>query len=437
MDPELVNRCAMPAVALALGGCLLLMERTKTAGRLLCFLGAQTGMTLYMKQVLSNQAISDGRRGFPAAFAVTVLQQLTSFVLMMGWIILSRLTPYRYTPKQLSSRSDLIAVFLFSLAFTANIALNNYSVSLMPISVNLIIRSCFPLPTFLAQKLLSWYTRDTRAKDSSPLELSLMLLGCLCACVAVVARTEAAGAAAGESQNLLWGVTVCVISCFAGSANLVLAGMMGSTQKLDEFDTVVYTALPAVLLLLVPMSIPHTVHWDGGTRMTDWEILSEVMESAPGVVHLAALSGVFALAFNLLKYGIVQRLSATHTAFAGNFNKAFTIMLAMMQGLEPPPADGWGWLMVVACLGNICAFTGYNLAKLNAKPVQDPVVSRDSEKEPLHSESTHDDLEEKRSSSEDEEWEGVTLVAIDKARTLTGLSTASSTPLVAAGSISR
>ncbi|CAK0819081.1 unnamed protein product, partial [Prorocentrum cordatum] len=211
------------------------------------------------------------------AFAVTGLQQLTGFVLMMAWMALSRCTPYRYVPKKLTSRTDYLAVLLFSCAFTANIALNNYSMALIPISgarradqtssstrgssptpsapeeardkrdpnvvsyengatkhepnkvnydggstspttaatVNLIIRSCFPLPTFLAQKLVSWCTKD-KAKDSSLVELGLMLLGVLCACIAVIAKMKSSGTLASESRNLVWGVTVCVISCFAG-----------------------------------------------------------------------------------------------------------------------------------------------------------------------------------------------------------------------------
>jgi hypothetical protein len=305
---------------------------------------------------------------------------------------------------------DYIAVLLFSVAFTANIALNNYSMALIPISVNLIIRSCFPLPTFLAQKLVSWCTREGRTKDSSLVELALMLCGVLCACVAVVAKTRSSGTVASESRNLAWGVTVCVISCFAGSTNLVLAGMMGSSLKLNEFDTVIYTALPAAALLTAAMSIPHSVPWgeDGATRLTDWEILEEVLDSNGSVLILAALSGVFALGFNLLKYGIVQRLSATHTAFAGNFNKAFTIILTMVVGLEPYPTDGWGWLMVAAYVGNIGAFTAYNIAKIRLQPAQDAQGSpREAEKGTPSVGSTEDDTEDKltRLTSEEDEWQ--------------------------------
>jgi len=412
MDAELVDHLAMPCVALALGLALLPFEPTKTAGRLLCFLGAQTGMLFYMKEVLANQAISEGRRGFPAAFAVTGMQQLTGFALMMAWMAVSRLTPYPYVPKKLSSPMDYVAVVLFSGAFTANIALNNYSMALIPISVNAIILSCFPLPTFLAQKLVSWCTKDGKCKDSSLVELALMLFGCLCACVAVVAKTHSSDTVSSESRHLVWGVAVCVISCFAGSANLVLAGMMGSSLNLNEFDTVIYTALPAAALLIPAMSIPHFVHWgEDGTSLTDWEIFEEVWASNRSVVYLAALSGVFALAFNLLKYGIVQRLSATHTAFAGNFNKAIIIVLALVLGLEPYPTDGWGWLMVAAYVGNIGAFTAYNIVKLRQRQPQEVQSSpSESDKEPLRArartdESTEDDTEEKLTSSEEDEWE--------------------------------
>jgi hypothetical protein len=241
------------------------------------------------------------------------------------------------------------------------------------------------------------------------MELALMLFGVLCACVAVVAKTRSSDAHPGESKQLVWGVTVCVISCFAGSADLVLVGMMGATLSLNEFDTVVYTSLPATALLIAAMSIPHAVQWgEDGDTLTDWEIIDEVLDNNRSVLVLAALSGVFALAFNLLKYGIVQRLSATHTAFAGNFNKAFTILLTMVVGLEPYPTDGWGWLMVAAYVGNIGAFTAYNIAKIRLQPAQDAQGSpREAEKGTPSVGSTEDDTEDKltRLTSEEDEWQ--------------------------------
>merc|ERR1712113_723506 len=86
-----------------------------------------------------------------------------------------------------------------------------------------------------------------------------------------------------------------------------------------------------------------------------------VLVKSPSTVGLAALSGALSLAYNTLQYGIVQCLSATHVAFAGNFNKALTIPLALLVGLEHLPAGKWGWIMLLACFGSIGAFAAYNV----------------------------------------------------------------------------
>merc|ERR1712073_119918 len=84
------------------------------------------------------------------------------------------------------------------------------------------------------------------------------------------------------------------------------------------------------------------------------------LTKSPGVVVLAALSGALSLAYNTLQFGIVQCLSATHVAFAGNFNKALTIPLALLVGLEHLPPGKWGLIMLFACFGSIGAFAVYN-----------------------------------------------------------------------------
>merc|ERR1712032_96660 len=206
-------------------------------------------------------------------------------------------------------------------------------------------------------------TRDDGTTDSRPVEILLMLAGVACAVLAVVAKFRADNAQDEETKYMIFGMVVCIVSSIAGSLNLVLARVLGSTLKLNEFDTIVYTAIPAAGMVLIPMSLPHTVQWDGGTEMTDWEVLADVSRDNPSAIFLAGLSGVFALVLNLAKYSVVQNLSATHLAFAGNFNKALTIMLAMLLGFEPAPGDFWGVLMLLACVGNISAFTCYNVAK--------------------------------------------------------------------------
>merc|ERR1712045_984316 len=95
--------------------------------------------------------------------------------------------------------------------------------------------------------------------------------------------------------------------------------------------------------------------------MTDWELFNIVLAKSPSTICLAALSGALSLAYNTLQYGIVQCLTATHVAFAGNFNKDLTIPLALLVGLEHLPKGIWGWIMLAACFGSIGAFAVYNM----------------------------------------------------------------------------
>lgn len=254
-------RVAIPALVLAVGAFLLLFEKSRTGGRLLCFMGAQTAMGLYMKDVLSNSLVSEAQhlRGLPAGFAVTAIQQMTCCVLMLIYTAVSQATTVKYTPKQLSSVCDVAKICLFSFAFVMNIAMNNFSLTFIALSVNLIIRSCFPLPTWTAQQMASLCINGTVKKDSQWQEVVLMLVGCMFAVLAVTAKTKSAGMSDEDSENLTFGIIICVISLFSGSMSLTLAGVLGESVKMNEFDTVLYMAPPSTLLLLGPILLVETI----------------------------------------------------------------------------------------------------------------------------------------------------------------------------------
>lgn len=360
MGVELVKEIPIPAVALGLGASLLPFECSRSAGQLIFYFGAQTGMALYMKTVLSASVVSEeeGLRGLPAAFAVSAIQQLMAFIFFSIGAFASQ-----YTRKKLASWWEWGLVCLFSVSFTANIALNNYSLSLIPLSVNLIIRSCLPLPTFLAQQVASVYINE-HVKDGSRLEVVLVTIGVFCAVTVVAARTNCFD---GEELNeQILGAVICMISVVSGSINMVLAGVLGMSSELNALDVTFYMSLPAVVLLIVPIFlIRHPVGgWPGQESMTDWEICLKVFALSPTTIALAGLSGIFAFGYNILQFGIVQSFSATHIAFAGNFNKAATIALALLVGLERLPTGTWGFITMAASLGSICTFTVYSLAKV-------------------------------------------------------------------------
>jgi len=398
---ELVKEIAIPVAAFGIGVMLLPRESTAVPGKLAMFFGAQTVMNLYMKETLSGIVISEEEnlKGIPSAFIVTAIQQMVAFVLFVFLLLGSQLTPWKYTPKPLTTKMEWLTVLLFSLSFTMNIALNNFSISLLPLSVNLIIRSCLPLATFISQRTASKCTGEA-VKDARPLEIMLMLAGVFCAALAVVAKSHDAGDEGHrESRTLVFGIVMCLASLFSGAINLALAGVLGTSVSLNSLDTTLYMSIPAFAILSVPsLFYRHPVGgWPGHEDMTDWEILMKVLELRPTAFTLAAISGVLALFYNVFQYNIVQTLSASYTAFAGNFNKAATIALGLVVGLEALPPGVWGVVMLLACLGNIGAFTAFNVVKASAKK-ETPSFTR-AEQEPLSDHAT--DQEDSGESSQD------------------------------------
>jgi len=363
---RLLKELAVPIAAITCGLAALQVEATKLFGKVLLFFGAQTFMNLYMKAVLSKSVVSSefGMAGVPAAFAVTAIQQLVSFALLGAGTLVSQLTPWAYTPKRLTTPKQLGMVLCFSLSFTLNIALNNFSLSMLDISVNLIIRSVAPLTTLIVQVA---FTRCLGSKSLEPVEIGLMLIGALCGLIAVIAKGHGLTNAA-DSSHLIWGGCICLFSLFSAGMELVLAGLLGSGLGLNPIDTTFYMAVPVALLLSVPIFfVQHPVAWAGHGLMTDFQILKEVIALSPGTFGLALFSGAFAMVYNILLYNIVQTLSPAFSAFTSNFNKAATIALSVLLGFEVLPKAPWGMVQVFGIAGNMVAFTVYGLYKVRPR----------------------------------------------------------------------
>merc|ERR1712232_46294 len=259
---------------------------------------------------------------------------------------------------------------------TMNIALNNYSLSMIPISVNLIIRSCLPLSTFVSQQFAAVVTGEP-LKDCKANEIAFMICGMLGAVVAVYAKAQSKAVGSDsddEKSGFIFGVIVCIVSLFSGSMNLALAGVLGTTVHLNALDTTVYMSIPAVFILLPivflwshPIADKDWARYMHSDTLTDWQIFKEVATMSHMTIFLATFSGALALGYNVLQYGVVQSLSATHTAFAGNFNKFGLIFLSFLMGLESLPAGGWGFLMLSGIFLNIGLYTAYNFVKLRGR----------------------------------------------------------------------
>merc|ERR1712012_1422596 len=135
----------------------------------------------------SGQILQHDLKGCPAGFALTALQQVVSFILFMTFFTAVYFTPYKYMPKHLTTKLEYVSVVIFGCVFALNIALNNFSLGYISIAVNLIIRSCLPLTTFLSQQTLAQFNMYP-LQPCRPMEIALMVFGVICAAVFTIAQ---------------------------------------------------------------------------------------------------------------------------------------------------------------------------------------------------------------------------------------------------------
>lgn len=360
---RLLSEVAIPVSAFLFGQLMLLLGQN-TAAMLAIYFGGQSGFSLYMKLVLSGEMVSRklGLRGMPAAFLITAVQQVVAFGSMALAMVVLYFTRWRYIPRRLSSFKEIGFVLAFSAAVAVNIGLNNFSMALLPVSLNLVIRSCIPLVTLLLQTLARQVWSATPASGARFSDVILMAMGVACAAIAAFAESESKHPS-GESRYLVLGVVMCVLSDFAAAATLILAAAFGKVldPPLTPLDTIFYMGLPCAMILL-PASflVHHPVSWHGFGPMTDWQVFEKVMEISPLMWLSVIVSGLISGGYNFIQYTVVQRLSAGHAAFAGNFNKAATISLSLWFGLEFLPGGIWSLVMLLGIAGSILSFTAWS-----------------------------------------------------------------------------
>jgi len=372
----------IPVIGLVVGTAMMQIEGITMCGKLVLYFGAQSFMNIFMSWVLGTHVtipagtvLNDGStlmndlKGCPAGFALTALQQLVSFVLFMIYFISVYFTKHKYTPKELKTWFEWISVAIFGCVFAANIALNNFSLGYISIGVNLIIRSCLPLSTYVSQQGLSMLGLY-QWKPCKPLEIFLMVVGVICATVFTWADFEGKI----EMGGRFIGVIACLGSLLCGSLNLALAGVLGDT-KLNVLDTCAYMAIPATLFLapiIFFISKPVPGEWKhvGAESMTDWEVIKVTWVYSKSTILWLFLSGFFSFGYNIVQFTIVHTLSPSATAFGGNFNKAaltfMTLLLPFLQtkALPEMPFIAWEW---IALLCNIGAFSFYSYLQIQAK----------------------------------------------------------------------
>jgi len=405
----------IPIVGLIVGAVMMNVPKVATVGKLVLYFGAQSFMNIYMGWVMrthvtvakgtiipsSNATLEHDLTGCPAGFALTAFQQVVSFIVFMIFFGVAYFTPYRYVPKQLNTSFEVFCVVVFGCVFALNIALNNFSLGYISIAVNLIIRSCLPLTTFLSQQGLA-VVGLYPFKPCKFKEIALMTIGVICAGIFTWAKIMSSSKKS-ESSNMVLGVVMCIASLLCGSLNLALAGVLGET-KLNVYDTVAYMAIPATLFLApIAYFLQKPVPGEWGkvfnkAWMTDYEILMGTWQVSPSTMNWLLLSGVFSFAYNIIQFSIVHTLSPSATAFGGNFNKAalvfLTLLLPFLRVHDLPHAP---WITIIWCavICNIAAFSYYSYLQIQAKKEKEEAEKRKAKQELFEEE------EEEESSDED------------------------------------
>merc|ERR1712129_602387 len=356
----------------------------------------------------SGEAFEEDLHGCPVGFALTAFQQLISFFCFLALFALLYNTSYKITPKKITTTKEVVSICIFGCVFAMNIALNNFSLGYVSIAVNLIIRSCLPLTTFLSQQILALFDLYP-FKPCKLIEISLMVCGVFCAAAFTTAKIMGSSGSHNSGSNQVLGVVMCICSLLCGSVNLALAGVLGE-MKLSVYDTVAYMSLPAFTFLipfcLIPKPVPGA--WPdvfGFDSASDFDILKTVAQISPKTFWLFALSGIFSFAYNIIQFSIVHTLSPSATAFGGNFNKAalvfLTLILPFLQVHKLPEAPYIYWIWA-AVLGNVAAFSAYSYLQILAKREK----AENEQKQAMLQMQEGDEEEEEEEEEEDDEEEG-------------------------------
>jgi len=369
-------------LGLIVGGAMMQSSKVATVGKLVLYFGAQSFMNIFMGWIFRTHVtvakgqvpgLDEDLHGCPVGFALTAMQQFISFFCFLILYAALYATPYKISPKTISTSKEVVSIIIFGCVFAMNIALNNFSLGYISIAVNLIIRSCLPLTTFLSQQGLAIFGLYPW-KQWKVVEIGLMVAGVFCACAFTVAKIRCTSGSVQQGSNQILGCLMCIASLLCGSVNLALAGVLGE-MKMSVYDTVAYMSIPAFLFLLPFCLMPKPVpgKWPGvlgSDSASDLEILMWTAKEAPSTFQLFLLSGVFSFAYNIIQFTIVHTLSPSATAFGGNFNKAalvfLTLLLPFLQVHKLPgyPCNVVIWLAVI---GNVAAFSFYSYLQILAK----------------------------------------------------------------------
>ena len=200
--------------------------------------------------------------------------------------------------------------------FTAlNIGLNNWSLLLITLTLNQVLKSTTPLPTALLSVLL----------EGKRFSCSFSGRTAACSCSSSAASSPR-GAASAPSNY--WGVAVCVASVLSSAAWTVLSAilMQAGEKPLDAVSLLFVSGPTCIFTLLcffAAIDLPRLLDSGGGAG-------SEPKPAAGLIVLLIAISALLASLYDIVHNQFVKLTSSMNMAIMGNAKLALLIVLSTL-----------------------------------------------------------------------------------------------------------
>lgn len=273
------------------------------------------------------------RTGFAFPLAISIAHMaFTMIALMPGMIRRDSWASHAET-----LRKNMHGLIIIGVSFSANIALNNLSLTRISLSLNQMIRSSIPLVTATCSVFID-------RKIPSGREIMALVAITLGLCTVLAEDVHANG----------MGVAICIISTVA---NGLMMSMIGAVlhEKLDVLRLTFYQA-PIALITLLPIYF-YTERLRVIGYMTG-------QPDAFYVLFLVFLTCVIALAYNVVHATAITLTSATTTTVIGQGKILLLLALSAILLNERDFLDG------KSCVGGAIAFFGiamYSWEKTRAK----------------------------------------------------------------------
>lgn len=292
------------------------------AGVILVYLSLNISINLLNKFIIS-------RTKFRFPLAISLAHMVFSAVALLPLMLRGK---YR-TLHASALRKSAVGIAVIGASFSINLAMNNFSLTLISLSLNQMIRSSLPIVTTACSVLID---------RAMPTKRELMALVAISLGICAVL--------AEDVHANTTGVVLCAISTVANGLMMSLSGAV-LQEKLDVWRLSFYQA-PIVFLTLLPVYM-HGEH----ARVLEY---LRKNKDATYTMGLILLTCVIALAYNAVHGIAIKMTSATTTTVIG---QGKILILLVLSALLLGERDFFDWRTVMGGAIAIFGFVGYSVER--------------------------------------------------------------------------